>query len=229
MKTFAASNRAARSEATRGLVLLALFIAIILVMNFTPLGYLNLPIIKATLIHVPVIIGSVLLGPKKGAVLGLMFGLTSFFTNTTAPTLLSFAFSPLNPVPGTQQGSLWALAICFIPRLLVGIVPGLLYRGLRRFLKGQPGRTVALAIAGASGAIVNTGLVMPGIYFAFHDGFAYAKGIPSDAVVGAIMAIVFGNGIPETIVAVVLTAAICIPVMQVMKMDPGAPADKSAS
>lgn len=47
------SPRGSRSQSIHDLVILALFTAIIFVMNNTPLGYIDLPIIKATLIHVP--------------------------------------------------------------------------------------------------------------------------------------------------------------------------------
>lgn len=66
--------RATRSASIRSMVLLAMFTAIIILMAFTPIGYIDLPIIKATLIHVPVIVGAVLMGPKKGAFLGFVFG-----------------------------------------------------------------------------------------------------------------------------------------------------------
>ncbi len=105
------------------LAVLGLFIAIILLMAFTPIGLIDLPVIKATILHVPVIIGAILLGPKEGALLGLVFGLTSVFKNTTAPSLLSFCFSPLIPVPGTGVGSMWALVISLLPRVLVGVIP----------------------------------------------------------------------------------------------------------
>ena len=66
------------SVKTRNLVLTAAIAAIIVMMAFVPyVGYINLVVIKATLIHVPVIIGSVVLGPKKGAFLGFVFGLTT--------------------------------------------------------------------------------------------------------------------------------------------------------
>lgn len=77
------------------LVQLALFTAIILALAFTPgLGYIPLGVTRATTIHLPVIIGSILLGPKKGAFLGGVFGLTSLINNTISPTVTSFTFSP---------------------------------------------------------------------------------------------------------------------------------------
>ena len=54
-----------RSASIRSMVLLAMFTAIIILMAFTPIGYIDLPIIKATLIHVPVIVGVALMGPKR--------------------------------------------------------------------------------------------------------------------------------------------------------------------
>lgn len=206
-------KQANRPSAARDLVLTALFTAIILLMAFTPLGMIDLPIIKATILHVPVIIGSVLLGPKKGTFFGFLFGLTSFFKNTTAPSLLSFAFSPLIPMPGTASGSLWALAVCFLPRILVGIVPWLVCEGLRRLTGSRPAaKLLQFALAGASGAIVNTALVMGLMRLVFADAFAAAQEIPMNLVGGAIWGIVLANGIPETIAAVVLTAAICLAV-----------------
>ncbi|MFR5069343.1 MAG: ECF transporter S component [Eubacteriales bacterium] len=89
----------------RDLVLLALFAAIVLVLGFTPLGFIPLVVIKATIVHIPVIIGSIVLGPKKGAILGALFGICSLITNTVSPALTSFVFTPFYPLPGQEHGS----------------------------------------------------------------------------------------------------------------------------
>lgn len=214
------SPRGARSQSIHDLVILAFFTAIIFLMNSTPLGYIDLPVIKATLIHVPVIIGSILLGPRKGAILGGMFGLTSFLKNTMTPSALSFAFSPLIPVYGTDHGSPWALVICFIPRILVGVTPWLAAQGLKKLTGNRAVlRPVTLGIAGAVGAFTNTALVMGLIYVAFKDAYALLQGVDSSAVVGVILGVVAGNGVPEALVAVVLTPAVCVPLMRVLKME----------
>ena len=214
------STRAARSESIRGMALTAMFVAIILLMNLTPLGYLDLPLIKATLIHVPVIIGSILLGPRKGAFLGLVFGLTSLVKNTMTPSVLSFAFSPLIPVPGTEHGSPWALAVSLLTRVLVGAAPGLLYRGLRAVSRGRPGlRPVWLALCGAAGALINTGLVMGLIFVVFREAYAAAYGLALDAVLGVILGVVAGNGIPEAAAALVLTPMVCVPLIRGLKLE----------
>ena len=71
---------------------------------------IQLPIIKATTVHIPVIIGAILLGPSAGAMLGAVFGVCSLISNTMAPTLLSFAFSPFMSTTGTP-GALKAIWI----------------------------------------------------------------------------------------------------------------------
>lgn len=58
-----------RNSKTNELVLTGLFTAIIIIMAFTPLGYIPLVVINATIIHIPVILGSLFCGPKKGAFL----------------------------------------------------------------------------------------------------------------------------------------------------------------
>ena len=84
---------------TRWMVSVALMAAIVIVLANTPLGMIQLPIIKATTVHIPVILGAILLGPGAGAILGAVFGICSLVSNTMAPTLLSFAFIAL-PIVG---------------------------------------------------------------------------------------------------------------------------------
>lgn len=193
----------------RDFVLLALFTAIVFVLGLTPLGMVPLGLIKATTLHIPVIIGCLLLGPRYGAVLGFMFGLVSFLSNTMSPAVLSFAFTPLIPVPGTPNGSPLSLVICFVPRILVGVVPWFVYRGLQKLMKeSSRGEILSMAIAGASGAILNTGLVMSLIYFLFRDAYASVNGIPVEAVAGVVLGVVGTNGVAETALAAVLTPAI---------------------
>ena len=67
---------------TRYMVTLAMMAAIVVLLANTPLGMIQLPVIKATTVHIPVIIGSILLGPEAGAILGGVFGLCSMVSNT---------------------------------------------------------------------------------------------------------------------------------------------------
>ena len=140
-----------KNEKTYELVLTALFTAIIVIMAFTPLGYIPLVVINATIIHIPVILGALFLGPKKGAFLGFTFGLTSFINNTINPaTASAFVFSPVlayNMVG--VSGIFRSLYICFVPRILVGVIPYFIYILIRKALKSEQkvGRIVVDVLA----------------------------------------------------------------------------------
>lgn len=196
---------------TLGLVQVALFAAIIFVLAMVPgLGYIPLGVIRATTIHIPVIIGALLLGPKKGAILGGAFGLTSFINNTLNPTITSFVFSPI--LAAEMAGGLGVIKstlICFVPRILVGIVSYYVYRLVRRWMKNNKASVItALACAGVAGSLTNTLLVMNLIYLFFGETYAAAKEVSYQALYGTILAIIGTNGVPEAIVAGILVTAI---------------------
>lgn len=216
-----AQTRSQQSQNVYQMVLLAIFTAIIFLLAFTPIGLIDLPLIKATILHVPVIIGAILLGARKGAFLGGVFGLTSLIKNTLTPSALSFAFSPFIPVPGSSHGSFWALIICFVPRILVGVTPWLVYRLSRKLLKRRNAgtQTGGIAVAAVAGAFTNTILVMGLIFLVFQGAFAAIKGIPTDAVLSVILGIVAGNGIPEAVVAGVIAPAVCVPLLRILKLE----------
>lgn len=195
------------NKKTFQLTLFTLFAAIILMLSMTPLGFINLAFIKATIVHVPVIIGSILLGPKAGAGLGLIFGLNSMINNTIAPSVLSFAFSPLVPVIGTESGSLWAIVIALLPRILVGVFP---YYVVNKFKTKN--ETFKLGLAGFIGSMTNTILVMGLIYILFKDSYAMAQGLQPQVVANTILTVVFTNGIIESLVATLIT----VPVTKIM-------------
>ncbi len=192
----------------RRMTLTALFGGIIIILNFTPVGYIQLPLIKATIIHVPVIIASILLGPRIGASLGILFGLTSLYNNTFTPSLLSFAFSPAISIPGTDKGSWIALIVAFLPRILVGVVPYFAYKLFNRILKGKA-RIISLGLSGILGSMTNTILVMHLIFFLFRDAYGKAYNISIDAIYKTILTVIFVNGIPEAILAAFITAVTC--------------------
>lgn len=197
---------------THTMVLMAMFTAIILIMAFTPLGLIQLPIIKATALHIPVIIGCIMLGPAAGAYFGGLFGLTSLIKNTITPSALSFAFTPAIAVPGTGHGSFWSIVICFGPRILVGITPWLFYMAMNKAMpKMNSGvRVGTLAASGVIGSLTNTFLVMGLIAALFTDAYATLKDIPATEVGGVILGIIAANGIPEAIVAGIITPAVCM-------------------
>ena len=196
-------------EKTRQMVQMALLGAIILVMAFTPfLGYIPLGFTRATIIHIPVILGSLLLGPKKGAILGALFGVTSLINNTMNPTVTSFVFTPFYSI-GETHGNFWSLVICFVPRILVGIVPYYVYRLIQKWLKNRKkGQILSLSLAGLLGSLTNTVLVMNFIYLFFNQSYAQANNVSANALYGFKLSVFGINGVPEAIVATLLTVGL---------------------
>ncbi len=198
-----------RSKKTLKLVQLALFSAIIIVMAFIPyLGYIPLGFMNATIIHIPVILGALFLGPRMGAVLGFVFGLTSLLNNTFNPNITSFVFSPFYTAGGIH-GGIRSLLVCFVPRILIGIIPYYVYRLIVKLMKEKKAaKTVAFAAAGVAGALTNTLLVMNGIYFLFGSSYSEAKGIAANALYGLILSVIGTQGVPEAIIAGILVTSI---------------------
>ena len=189
---------------TRWMVSVALMAAIVIVLANTPLGMIQLPIIKATTVHIPVIIGAVLLGPSAGAILGAVFGICSLISNTMAPTLLSFAFSPFMSTSGIP-GALKAIWVSVGCRILIGVAAGWLWILFTRLKVNQ---IIALPIVGFIGSMVNTITVMGSIYLLFAQQYAEAKEVAVTAVWGLVMGTVTASGIPEAIAAAILVLAL---------------------
>lgn len=202
-----------RKHDTRWMVSVALMAAIVIVLANTPLGMIQLPIIKATTVHIPVIIGAILLGPSAGAILGFVFGVCSLISNTMAPTLLSFAFSPFMSTTGIL-GACKALWISVGCRTLIGIAAGWLWIFLQKMNVNQ---LIALPIVGFIGSMVNTVTVMGSIYLLFAQQYAEAKEVAITAVWGLVMGTVAASGIPEAIAAAILVLALGKVLIQVLK------------
>ena len=179
---------------------------ILVLLAFTPIGSITLPFVKATTTHIPVIIGAILLDMEAGIVLGTLFGIVSVIRSTIFPTLTTFVFSPFIPVPGTDVGSLKALIVAFVPRILIGIITALLYQRLE---KTKMSKAVNMSICALTGTLVNTIGVLSLIYLLFGTQYASALGIGYVGLIGILMTIVATNGISEAIAAAIITPLIC--------------------
>ena len=189
---------------TRYMATLAMLCGVLLVMGITGIGFIPFPVIKATTMHIPVILGAVLLGPSAGGVLGGVFGLCSIWVNTTSPGLLSFAFSPFmttEGLPGVVK-SLWIALGC---RILFGIIAGWLWKLFKKILKQD---YAALPVTAAVSTLCHTILVMGSIYFLMAQQYAEAKNVAITAVFGLVMGTVTASGIPEAIIAAILVTVI---------------------
>lgn len=128
-----------RNQSLLRLVQMAILSAVIVIMGFTVLGSIPLggPLV-ATIAQVPVVIGAVLLGTKCGCILGGVFGAVSclYFTLYSYPT--SFVFSPFQSVSLADNAGMaalyavFSLLICFVPRILIGLVSGSIFSALEK-------------------------------------------------------------------------------------------------
>ena len=195
-----------RKKDTRWLVGVAMMAAIVVLLANTPLGLINIPPIKATTTHIPVILGSILLGPMAGGILGGVFGVCSMISNTIAPVPASICFSPVLAVSmGGALSAVKALWVSLGCRILIGVVAGWLWILLKKLRASD---MIALPVVGFIGSMTNTVTVMGSIFFLFRAEYAAANNKAVSAVFDFIMATVTGVGVMEALVALVLVAAI---------------------
>ena len=193
-----------RNKKITEMAIMAMFLAIELVLVFTPLGYLPIGPLNLTTMHIPVVVAGVIMGKKAGAQMGFVFGLTSLFNATFRPTITSFCFSPFITIGGVS-GNFTSLLIAFIPRILLGFLAGLLFEVLK---KKNVNEHFAATLAGICGAVVNTVLVLGMIYIFFGPQYAAATGNEYATLVGVLLGVVFTNGILEAILAGCITGVL---------------------
>lgn len=184
---------------TKRLVVLAMLSGILLIMSFTPLGYLNIGPLAISLNMIPVAIGAVALGPVGGAFLGGVFGITSCLQcvgigGTSAMGVLLFEISPLLTM--IQR---------LIPRILAGWLAGWVYLGTKKLA----GRTVAGFLTGLSAALLNTVLFMLALVFLFGST-AYLQGLIGGRNILVFICTFVGiNALVEMLAATVIVGAVC--------------------
>lgn len=139
------------------MTLLSLFIAIMLVMNFTPIGYITTGAFSITLMTIPITLGAACTGIIGGAVLGVVFGLTSFLQAFG----IGFMIDPLAATLFAENPAAYTVT-CFVPRIIVGLVSAVIFEIFKRKQKiGIP----AFALSSAVVPFLNTLLFMS--FFAF--------------------------------------------------------------
>ncbi|WP_194189721.1 ECF transporter S component [Clostridium chrysemydis] len=180
----------------RQLVIIGMLSGISIFMGLTGLGFIPLPFMKATIMHVPVIIGAIIEGPIVGMMVGLVFGLFSMYQAATAPVLLSPFF--LNPI------------VSLVPRILIGLVAYYIYKFFKNKFKNE---SISVGIAAVLGTLTNTVGVLGLIYILYLNQYANLMGISQEVAGSAIGTIALTNGIPESIVS----ALIAIPVVKAIQ------------
>lgn len=198
-----------KNKKTKNLVLYAMFIAIEMLLVFIPfLGYIPIGPLRATTLHIPVIIAGITLGKKGGSLIGLVFGLSSLFYNTISPTITSFVFSPF------ISGNILSAVIAIVPRVLIGYIAGIIFE---KFQKAIINNNIGIIIAGLAGSLVNTILVLGGIYFIFGQSYAIAIGQDFNLLVTYLIGIITTSGILEAVVGTIIALFVCKPLLTYTK------------
>ncbi len=183
---------------------LGVLMALILILTFTPIGMIPLtPAVSATTVHIPTIIGSILLGPGYGAVLGAFMGIASLLRALFMP---ASALDPLfiNPL------------VSVLPRIFVGLVPGLLFKAMRKFSeKGNAQKSLSIGLSAAAGTLTNTILVLSALFLIYPDSLGVSS--VATAVWGIISTIIAVNGLTEIISAVVISIPVVLALLKVQK------------
>lgn len=195
---------------TAVLVEMALLTAIILLMAFTPVGYIRTLGLEITLIVVPVAVGAVTLGAGAGAVLGGVFGITSF--------IQCFGMSPFGAALLGINPFLTFL-VCVPTRILMGWLTGLLYQGCSKF---GPLKKIALPFANLCCPLLNTLFFMGTLTLFFYQSDYVQESV---RILGAqnplmfILLFVGVNGLVEAAACFVAGSAISRALQKVVKRD----------
>lgn len=184
----------ARKARTLWMVQTAILTAIIIIMSFTPLGYLKTAGLEITFIMIPVAVGAILMGPGTGALLGTVFGITSF--------IQCFGFSAFGAIL-LQINPFYTFILTMVPRILMGWLVGVIFQALHKIDKTK---IISFAVASLSGAVINTVLFIAGLFLLFGNTDYIRSWGPTWPTIFAIIAGV--NALLEAAVSLVAGTAI---------------------
>lgn len=185
---------------TKEFVELALLIAVVAILSYTPLGYIKTFGFEITTVVVPVAVGAVTLGPAAGAILGAAFGIMSLSRWMMGMSALGATLFSINPLA--------TFVVCVVARTLMGWLTGVLYRV---FVKVNFMKKAALVVANLCGPLLNTTFFMSFIVLFFYNT-DYIQGLVE--TMGAanpfmfVIAFVGLNGLVEAIVCFVIGSAV---------------------
>ena len=177
------------------LTLTAVLAALVLLMSFTPLGYLKIGVVSITFLTIPVAIGAMVVGPKSGLFLGTLFGLTSLIQAITGDPFGQMLLS-MNPfLTGV---------LCIVPRALMGYLTGVLFKLYRKWIKGE--KVFPMIAGGATASLLNTILFIGG-FIGFYLIYRNDPNFAETTVWGIILSVLTLNVLIELVTGIVVSAA----------------------
>lgn len=183
---------------TKRMVLLAMLSGILLIMSFTPLGYLNIGPLAISLNMIPVAIGAVALGPTAGAFLGAVFGITSCLqcVGIGGSSLMGVAMFEISPVLTIIQR--------FVPRVLAGWLAGLICLGTKKI-----NHFFSYFATGFSAAVLNTVLFMLALVLLFGNTEYLLNLMGGQHVIVFMFTYVGVNAVVEMLATTLIVGTIC--------------------
>jgi len=189
------------SNTVNRIVRLAVLVAIIFLLEVFNIGMIKIGVVEMTLLHIPVIVGAIILGPVDGAILGAVFGLVSFLECISGKSAFGATLLAIN--------AFYTIIMCFIPRIIMGYLCGLIFRLF--FRPERKGNIIPFIVAGVSGALFNTVFFMAALIVLFGNT-DFVMGIRESMgnlpVLGFVVALVGINGLIEAGVAAFLGTAV---------------------
>ncbi|ANZ99942.1 ECF transporter S component [Carnobacterium divergens] len=176
-----------QSKKTYQIAILGMLTAIVLIQNFVPVvGYIPIPPINPTIIHITVIIAALTLGYKNGMILGLVWGVACIiraFTTPTSPLDILFFTNPI---------------IAIIPRILVGFVAGYVYQLLK---KTKLLDSISMIISAVLASLTNTIFVLLFIYLFYRVEYASFLNVDQGKLIGIMGIVIVTSGVAEAVAA----------------------------
>ena len=206
------STNLSQRKKTLFLTQFSVLLALEAIVCFTPLGSLPVGPMVATLMYLPVVVAAIMLGVKAGALMGFFSGLFSFIVWTfIPPSPVAFVFTPFYTV-GEFQGNGWSIVICFVPRILVGVVAAALYSLLSR---KNVTPAISCAVSGILGSLTATLLILGGIYIFFGKDYASFIDVAHSTLLGILAGVVATNGLLEAAIAGIVCVGVCVPMKKI--------------
>jgi uncharacterized membrane protein len=190
----------AKRANVRYLTELALLIAIILVMKVTGLSSIPVGPLVMTFTTVPIAVGAMLMGPLAGAILGMVFGFTSFYDAVIGASAMTHVFFELNPFA--------TFVLCVGMRMLMGCAVGWLFRLLKKI---DPTDVVRYFVGAVSAPLLNTLFFMGYIVLVFYQCDYIQNLVAALGAANPLMFIVLAvgvQGLVEALVGLVIGGAV---------------------
>ena len=142
------------------MVELAMLLALVIVLQMFG-GFFKIGPFALSLVLIPIVVGSIVVGPVGGAILGAAFGLVVVIQCATGVDAGGNILWSINPF-------LTAL-ICLVKGTAAGLIPGLIYRLITKLNSSVGVSVCAAVVASISAPIINTGLFLIGLSTFFHS------------------------------------------------------------